>query len=83
MITQMITDGTTGPQGLQQCLGAAPAGKTQAEGFYQAARFYNAGLSSGVSDLGAPGATRCYASDIANRLTGWNDLSTPSGCTLS
>lgn len=82
-ITQMISDGTTGQQGLQQTLGAAPA-KNSAQGFYQAARFYNAGLNSGVSDLGAAGATRCYSSDIANRLTGWNELNGGNTkCTLS
>ena len=72
-INQMITDGATGRQGLKDTLAAAPA-KNSAQGFYQAARFYNSGLTSGSSDLGAPGATRCYASDVANRLTGWNEL---------
>lgn len=36
-----------------------------------AARLYNSGSIAPGGDLGAGGSTHCYASDIANRLTGW------------
>lgn len=40
--------------------------------FYRAARAYNAGPNGVVAEnLEQGGATRCYASDIANRLLGW------------
>ena len=71
-ITQMIREGTGGTasgDGLAQ--GINQAGATDVSAFYKAARIYNAGSLSPSGDLGAPGATRCYASDIANRLTGW------------
>lgn len=48
--------------------------------YYQAARLYNSGKVE-YSDLGvAYSSTPCYASDIANRLTGW--MFAPSQCTL-
>jgi len=71
-ITQMITDGTTGTasgDGLQQCL--AESGATDVSMFYKAARIYNSGSIDSTKNLGAGIATHCYASDIANRLTGW------------
>ncbi|EXJ91989.1 hypothetical protein A1O3_00539 [Capronia epimyces CBS 606.96] len=81
IIHQMIVDGTAAPvdgitlvKALNQ---ATSAGITDlAQGFYRAARLYNSGTNSlpANGDLGgAPGATLCYASDIANRLTGWVD----------
>ncbi|KIY00042.1 uncharacterized protein Z520_04680 [Fonsecaea multimorphosa CBS 102226] len=51
-----------------------------AEGYYRAARLYNSGAIDPSGDLGKGSATHCYASDIANRLTGWTDA--PSACTL-
>ena len=48
-----------------------------AQAYYRAARFYNSGPESlpaeANGDLGSKGATRCYASDIANRLIGWSN----------
>lgn len=39
---------------------------------YRAARSYNSGLIPASGNLSeAAGATACYVSDIANRLTGW------------
>jgi len=48
--------------------------------YYRGARQYNSGMIDSSGDLGKGGATHCYASDIANRLTGWTD--SQSGCTL-
>lgn len=40
--------------------------------YYQAARIYNSGSMPLDGDLsGSTGSTRCYVSDIVNRLTGW------------
>ena len=71
-IKQMIEDGTAGTpwgDGLAQCINAADADDVSA--FYKAARIYNSGSIAGSGDLGDGVATHCYASDIANRLTGW------------
>lgn len=71
-ITQMIQDGTAGTDdgdGLAQCINESGAGDVSA--FYKAARIYNSGSVDSSGDLGAGIATHCYASDIANRLTGW------------
>jgi hypothetical protein len=48
--------------------------------YYRAARMYNSGSIDPSGDLGLGVATHCYASDIANRLTGW--VFAPSTCTL-
>ncbi|PMD28204.1 carbohydrate-binding module family 50 protein [Hyaloscypha hepaticicola] len=79
-VTQMITDGTAGTSsgdGLKQCL--AQAGTTDVSMYYKAARIYNSGSIASTKNLGQGIATHCYASDIANRLTGWS--SGPSSCT--
>jgi hypothetical protein len=71
-IVQMIKDGTSGTSsgdGLQQIL--AGIGGTDVSMYYQAARIYNSGSIDGTKNLGAGIATHCYASDVANRLTGW------------
>ncbi|GKZ87356.1 hypothetical protein AnigIFM59636_003775 [Aspergillus niger] len=76
-IVQMIRDGAigtsaSGGDGLASLLDLA--GRTGVAAYYRAARLYNSGINSLKSttnlDL-ASGATSCYASDIANRLTGW------------
>lgn len=48
--------------------------------YYRGARHYNSGEvpKNGVLEEGS--ATHCYASDIANRLTGWTDAA--SKCTF-
>ena len=71
-IIQMIRDGVIGTSsgdGLVQCLAAA--GTSDVSKYYRAARIYNSGSIAPSGDLGAGVATHCYASDIANRLTGW------------
>lgn len=81
-IFQMIEDGVFGTasgDGLIQGVNSA-TGITGAQAFYIAARVYNSGSVPAGGDLGAPGATRCYASDIANRLTGW--VVAANDCTL-
>jgi hypothetical protein len=83
-ITQMITDGTSGTSsgnGLQQLIPQAEStlGVTTSQAFYAAARLYNSG-SADYSNLDdGLGSTPCYASDVANRLTGW--VLAASSCT--
>ncbi|KAL1961818.1 hypothetical protein VTN77DRAFT_1030 [Rasamsonia byssochlamydoides] len=80
-ITQMIREGTAGTpsgDGLAGCLNEAPGQGAQA--FYQAARIYNSGSIAASGNLQDGIATHCYASDIANRLTGW--VLAPHGCSL-
>ncbi|KAJ3498986.1 hypothetical protein NLG97_g695 [Lecanicillium saksenae] len=77
-IEQMIREGTAGTRdgdGLAQCLNAA--GRSDVSAYYRAARMYNSGDIPG--DLNSDG-TRCYANDIANRLTGW--VNAGSKCNL-
>ncbi|KAH0365393.1 carbohydrate-binding module family 50 protein, partial [Aureobasidium melanogenum] len=81
-IEQMIVDGTEGTasgDGLVQCLKETDV--TDVSMYYRAARIYNGGLGGyHADDLGTGCCTLCYASDVANRLTGWS--SGVSGCTL-
>ncbi|TKA32818.1 hypothetical protein B0A50_01043 [Salinomyces thailandicus] len=80
-ITQMIEDGTAGTSsgdGLQQLLAEQPG--TDVSRFYRAARAYNGGSVDPSGDLGKGCCTLCYASDIANRLTGW--VNAAHTCTL-
>lgn len=67
-IFRMVKDGTQGTvhgDGLTQ-------GINKAGDIYTAARIYNSGAVSPNGDLSnGNGATPCYVSDIANRLTGW------------
>ena len=80
-IHQMILDGTNGTDsrdGLAQMLQ-----KPDAQGrimtslthdvsdFYRAARWYNGGGIDPSCDLGKGCCMQSFASDIANRLTGW------------
>ncbi|TVY58499.1 LysM domain-containing protein [Lachnellula cervina] len=78
-ITQMIQDGaggTSAGDGLKQCI--ASSGATDDSKYFKAARIYNSGSIASGGNLGAGIATHCYASDLANRLTGWTGTS--SGC---
>jgi hypothetical protein len=71
-IVQMIRDGVAGTasgDGLVQTLKRAPSARAAA--YYGAARIYNSGSIATSGDLGAGIATKCYSSDIANRLLGW------------
>uniref|UniRef100_A0A093VS14 Uncharacterized protein n=1 Tax=Talaromyces marneffei PM1 TaxID=1077442 RepID=A0A093VS14_TALMA len=80
-IEGMISEGTAGTEtgdGLANCLNEANA--TGAEAVYRAARIYNSGSVHASGDLGVGVGTPCYASDIANRLTGW--VTATSSCTL-
>ncbi|EGX51572.1 hypothetical protein AOL_s00054g271 [Orbilia oligospora ATCC 24927] len=67
-IKQMIVDGTMGTaygDGLVQLI-------NQYGNYYKAFRAYNSGSIAPDGDLSnGNGATPCYVSDIANRLTGW------------
>lgn len=79
-IALMVKDGTSGTSsgdGLKQCLAKAK-GKDSVQ-FYEAARIYNSGSYKGVDLSDANGATKCYSSDVANRLTGWTGAS-GEGC---
>ena len=70
-ILQMVQDGTQGTDhgaGLVQNLNVYGDP-------YKAARGYNSGYIPKNGDLSlAAGATACYVSDIANRLTGWTTV---------
>jgi len=81
VIHQMIADGTGGTNdgdGLAQCINESGWGNDA--DFYRAARIYNSGSIASSGQLQDGIATHCYASDIANRLTGWVWAS--HGCTL-
>ncbi|KAK5071246.1 hypothetical protein LTR64_007750 [Lithohypha guttulata] len=86
-IQGMIQDGVGGTQagaGLAGCLNdvvaaAQAAGATGMDGsnsqvYYQAARFYNSGSVDTTNLDNGFSSTNCYASDIANRLTGWRTV---------
>ncbi|KAL8832255.1 MAG: hypothetical protein Q9191_000387 [Dirinaria sp. TL-2023a] len=75
-IEKMVSEGTAGTasgSGLAKLLNKA--GGHNAQTYYRAARLYNSGddalQQSGSKDLEKGIATHCYASDVANRLTGW------------
>ncbi|KAJ9133260.1 Glycoside hydrolase [Pleurostoma richardsiae] len=79
-VEQMIREGTAGTNsgdGLANCINQA--GWSDDADFYRAARIYNSGSVDSSGRLEAGIATHCYASDIANRLTGWVYAS--HGCT--
>lgn len=76
VITQMIREGSAGTtegDGYAQSVNQAVwgHGASDAMAFYTAARLYNSGSVGEDGCLESGGATHCYASDIANRLTGW------------
>ncbi|KAI0967118.1 putative muramidase [Xylaria arbuscula] len=75
-ILQMVRDGTAGTSsgdGLKQVLAKTVAhyGSYQPAVYYSAARLYNSGSVDYSHLETAFGSTICYASDIANRATGW------------
>ncbi|KAF1948489.1 hypothetical protein CC80DRAFT_498090 [Byssothecium circinans] len=78
-IVGMIRDGAGigAEAGLQQSI--KTAGGSDAQTYYKASRVYNSGSLSAGPNLGAGIATHCYASDVANRLIGWDD-SSAHGC---
>ncbi|QUC23470.1 uncharacterized protein UV8b_07711 [Ustilaginoidea virens] len=78
-IQEMISEGTAGTDagdGLAGCINRS--GRDDVSAFYRASRIYNSGsiASSGLLQDGI--ATHCYASDIANRLTGADPKGTAS-----
>lgn len=75
-IEEMIREGTAGTSwdtglGLVEALRQATGGVDDVGRYYRAARIYNSGSVDASGDLEAGIATHCYASDVANRLTGW------------
>lgn len=75
-ITQMIRDGTAGTSsgpGLEQLLAQARSALSDSgsRSFYAAARLYNSGSVDYTNLDNGFSSTPCYASDVANRLTGW------------
>ncbi|KAL7940174.1 hypothetical protein V8C42DRAFT_338325 [Trichoderma barbatum] len=79
-IHEMIREGTAGTtsgDGLAHCINLS--GNGDVSDYYRAARVYNSGSISKTGNLQSNIATHCYASDIANRLTGW--VYAPSTCT--
>jgi hypothetical protein len=81
-ITQMISDGVAGTGSGTTCLqeGLSTAGCEDVSKYYKAARIYNSGSIAAGGNLDDGVATHCYASDVANRLTGWTTAA--SACTL-
>ena len=75
-ITQMILDGVAGTSsgdGLQQTFAKARSAINDngSRSFYTAARMYNSGSVDYNNLNNGLGSTPCYATDVANRLTGW------------
>jgi len=78
-IHQMVLEGTNGTDtsdGLLQLLekpdaSGAEANSSDVSRFYRAARWYNSGGIDPSGDLSKGWGTASFASDIANRLTGW------------
>jgi hypothetical protein len=76
-ITQMIEDGTEGTSsgdGLEQLIAEAQSYldlDIAPRVYYSAARLYNSGSIDWTNLDDGLGSTDCYASDVANRLTGW------------
>ncbi|KAL9587972.1 MAG: hypothetical protein Q9203_003210 [Teloschistes exilis] len=78
-IEEMIREGSAGttdamgtPQmGLVEAWREAEGRLEGASRWYRASRIYNSGSVDPSGDLGLGVATHCYASDVANRLTGW------------
>ena len=84
-ISKMISDGTAGTAsgpGLSQIISQISG--NDASVYYKAARIWNSGSIDVSGDLGKGIAVHCFASDIANRLTGWVEGigSKGSGCNL-
>lgn len=76
-IERMVKDGVKGTSsgdGLQQLLANQEGeGFTGVTKYYRAARAYNSGsVVDGTNLAVAASSTPCYASDVANWLTGWN-----------
>ncbi|KFA65105.1 hypothetical protein S40285_10063 [Stachybotrys chlorohalonatus IBT 40285] len=75
-IREMVSDGTAGTaygDGLRQTYSRAAGalGDWGSRAYYSAARLYNSG-SVDYNDMNNGfTSTRCYAADVANRLTGW------------
>ncbi|TQS33546.1 hypothetical protein Golomagni_06105 [Golovinomyces magnicellulatus] len=81
VIYKMISEGTAGTNsgdGLANCINQSGRGDVSA--FYRAARIYNSGSISDTGKLENGIATHCYASDIANRLTGWVNAANKCNC---
>lgn len=77
----MIREGTAGTKtgdGIAQCINLSQASDVTA--FYKAGRIFNSGRVAPSGNLEDGIATHCYASDIANRLTGW--VNAPTKCHL-
>lgn len=84
-INGMIMDGVGGTasgDGLSALLNRAVrltnSNGADARAFYLAARMYNSGSTSSVALEKPSAGTRCYVTDVANRLTGW--VRAPSLC---
>ncbi|KAF4552094.1 LysM domain-containing protein 9 [Elsinoe fawcettii] len=84
IIEQMVIDGVNGTpdgDGLVQTLVKSGYQSSNVAMYYAGARIYNGGEAGGAWDrtnLAITAGTKCYASDVANRLTGWAQGS--SGC---
>ncbi|KAB2580097.1 putative exo-beta- -glucanase protein [Lasiodiplodia theobromae] len=80
-ILSMIREGTAGTpkgDGLAQVINQAQKtfSTSDARAFYAAAKYYNGGSIPPSNNLEDGCCTRCYSSDVANRLTGWTSATT-------
>ena len=76
-IIQMIQDGVNGTpnNGLADDM-KQTTGSSSCQNYYETARIYNSGSLPSNGNLVSDGATNCYCSDVANRLTGWTTSET-------
>lgn len=85
IIEQMIIDGvngTTDGDGLVQTIAKSGYEAGRVARYYVGARIYNGGEGGlDKTDLMITAGTKCYASDVANRLVGW--YNTPNKCASS
>lgn len=92
-IEMMITEGTNGTvatvgaanggDGLVQSIAKSQKSSSDVARFYAGAHIYNGGSAEyNPNDMNSGCCTACYASDVANRLTGWA-TGEGSPCTLT
>ncbi|OXV06530.1 hypothetical protein Egran_05702 [Elaphomyces granulatus] len=77
-IIQMITDGVVGTNSGDGLGGILKQEGVDSQAFYKTARIYNSGSVASSGNLEDGDAKHCYASNIANWLTGWSGM--PKSC---
>jgi hypothetical protein len=75
----LLAVGTNSGRGLSEILNELGSNVTAPQSYYETARIYNSGSIAPSGNL-EDSVTRCYASDIANRLLGWAFAPQASSC---